>query len=187
MRLSACVMAAILIGGCGSEGDDAAAVPAQAPGAAVTVELPPELPGSAPQPQTEPEEEAPAPAAQEAKAEPEPAEKAEKAKPPVETAQKAVPAPEPSTPAAAGEESAEAAPSSEPTLVRARLPLSEAQLVRTIERIGYECGSVVGADRQEGEGEPVYRINCSSGAAYRGTTRNGRLFFRPWGSARSRR
>lgn len=185
MRLSACVMAAILIGGCGSEGDDAAAVPAQAPSAAVTVELPPELPESAPQPQAEPEKEAPAPAAQEAKAERESAEKSEKPKPPVETAQKAVPAPEPGP--AAAEESAKAAPSSEPTLVRARLPLSEAQLVRTIERIGYECGSVVGADRQEGEGEPVYRINCSSGAAYRGTTRNGRLFFRPWGSARSRR
>jgi hypothetical protein len=29
-------------------------------------------------------------------------------------------------------------------------------------------------------GQPVFRINCSSGAAYRGSTRNGRMYFRPW-------
>ena len=183
MRLSACVMAAILIGGCGSEADDAAVVPAQTGGRAVTVELPPELPEPALQPEAELGKEAPAPPVAEAKAAPQ---KAEKPEPRVETLQKAVPAPEPPAPGAA-EESAEAAQASEPALVPTRLPLSESQIAGTIERIGYECGSVVGADRQEGGGEPVYKINCSSGAAYRGTTRNGRLFFRPWGSPRSRR
>ena len=186
MRLSACVVAALLIGGCGSEADDPARGRTQTASKAVTVELPPELPESPPQPQAELKEEAPAPPAAEVEPEQKPAEEAEKPKQRVEPTETAVAAAEPPG-AAAAEEGAEAAPSAEPRLVRAPLPLSEAQLVRTIERIGFKCGSVVGADRQEGEGEPVYKINCSSGAAYRGTTRNGRLFFRPWGSAPSRR
>ena len=46
---------------------------------------------------------------------------------------------------------------------------------------------MVGADRQEGEGEPVYKINFLSSQAYRGTTRNGRLFVHPWSAGPSRR
>ena len=186
MRLSACVVAALLIGGCGSDTGDPAPAPTQTAGRAVTVELPPELPEPQAEPQVVPAKEEPAPAEPEAKAAAKSAEKAEKPKPRPEPVQEAAVTPEPPAPAAA-EASAEATPPSEPRLVRTQLPLSEAQVARTIERIGYECGSVVGADRQEGGGEPVYKINCSSGAAYRGTTRNGRLFFRPWGSNPSRR
>lgn len=184
MRLSACVVAAFLAASCGPASENGAPDPNATAGRAVTVELPPELPEPPPQSEAEPKKEEPPPAVEEKEAEPEPAEKAEKPKPRIEVAEKAVSAPEP---AASAEEPTETAPSSEPRLVRSQLPISEGALVRTIERIGYECGSVVGADRQEGEGEPVYKINCSSGASYRGTTRNGRLFFRPWGARPSRR
>jgi outer membrane biosynthesis protein TonB len=50
---------------------------------------------------------------------------------------------------------------------------------RTIDRIGFPCGRVVSSEAV-GSGQGTYKINCSSGEAYQGTTKRGHLFFRPW-------
>jgi hypothetical protein len=85
-------------------------------------------------------------------------------------------APAPETP------KAEAAPADEPEDVS--LPLPRATIARTIERIGYSCGSVASAARVEAAaGETAYKITCSSGQAYRASDRTGRFRFRKWGEA----
>jgi outer membrane biosynthesis protein TonB len=74
-----------------------------------------------------------------------------------------------------------AAASTEPALLPARPPLSDAAIVRTIERIGFACGEVVSSGKvADGGSDPSYRVNCSSGDSYRATNKNGRIFFRPW-------
>lgn len=87
------------------------------------------------------------------------------------------------TPPPAAAEIAIPQPSGEPAAQPARSPLPEPVLARTIERIGYSCGEVVGTERVEGPRGAVYRINCSSGETYRGTTKRGRMYFRRWASA----
>jgi hypothetical protein len=60
----------------------------------------------------------------------------------------------------------------------ASLPLPNAVIVRTIEKIGYPCGSIVSSSRLEGAaGSSDYRINCSSGSSYRASNRTGRYRF----------
>ncbi len=60
-----------------------------------------------------------------------------------------------------------------------RPPLGDAEIARTIDRIGFPCGRVVSSEAV-GSGQGTYKINCSSGEAYQGTTKQGHLFFRPW-------
>lgn len=63
----------------------------------------------------------------------------------------------------------------------ARLPLADATIARTIERIGYGCGRVVSTTAIDG-GSGVYRITCSSGDSYRAAPVRGRYRFRRLGS-----
>jgi outer membrane biosynthesis protein TonB len=60
-----------------------------------------------------------------------------------------------------------------------RPPLGDTEIARTIDRIGFPCGRVVSSEAV-GSGQGTYKINCSSGEAYQGTTKRGHLFFRPW-------
>ena len=180
MRLVITFLAAASLAGCGSpQGNSTVA----AEDAAVTVELPPEPPPApqraAPEPPSEPMEEAPpeTPKAEEPPAAPEPARTA----PP--------PAPKAEEPPAPAESAAPPSPPQEPAAPAARPPLGDAQIARTIDRIGYRCGSVVSASAADrnAAGQPVYRIACSSGEIYRGTNRGGRMFFRPWDARTSGR
>lgn len=62
--------------------------------------------------------------------------------------------------------------------VPAALPLSGAVIARTIDRIGYACGSVASAAPA---GEPgAYKITCSSGQSYQAKPVHGRYRFRRW-------
>jgi DnaJ-like protein len=59
----------------------------------------------------------------------------------------------------------------------AKLPLPNATIARTIERIGYRCGRVVSTSAVEGAAG-VYNIACASGDSYRATPLHGRYHFR---------
>ena len=91
------------------------------------------------------------------------------------------------TPAAAARSTAVAAgkppstgPREEVRLSPERRPLDYDQIALTLRRVGFECPQMVSAARVASAGGkgPVYRIACSSGSAYRGTVRRGRLVFR---------
>lgn len=86
------------------------------------------------------------------------------------------PAPRPKQEPPKPDAAADAAPS------EARLPVSREQAARTIDRIGFTCGEISSASRVEGGGEDAtyYKITCSSGDVYQGTSRDGRFRFRPW-------
>jgi len=56
-----------------------------------------------------------------------------------------------------------------------------ATIARTIQRIGYECGSVISASSIDGA-DGAFKITCSSGDAYRAALVGGRYHFRRWGS-----
>lgn len=60
-----------------------------------------------------------------------------------------------------------------------RPPLGDAEIARTIDRIGFPCGRVVSSEAVA-SAQGIYKINCSSGESYQGTTKQGHLFFRPW-------
>lgn len=66
-------------------------------------------------------------------------------------------------------------------LTSTKLPLPEATIARTIQRIGYGCGRVVSATGVEGE-DGVFKVTCSSGDAYRAAPVGGRYHFRRWAS-----
>jgi hypothetical protein len=110
-------------------------------------------------------------------AEPEPVPKAEAPAPPreeVKPARKEEPAEDTATPPLA--EKAKAPPP--PPAQGASPPLPNAVIVRTLEKIGYSCGSIVSSSKIEGApGSSDYRINCSSGASYRASNRTGRYRF----------
>ena len=75
-----------------------------------------------------------------------------------------------------------AAPDPAPvTVPAATLPLANATIARTIERIGYSCGRVVSATGIEGAAG-VFNITCSSGDTYRAAPVRGRYHFRRMGS-----
>jgi curved DNA-binding protein CbpA len=76
----------------------------------------------------------------------------------------------------AGTATLEPAPAAATT---ARLPLPNATIARTIERIGYACGSVASASAVDGA-EGVFKVNCSSGDSYRAAPVGGRYHFRRW-------
>jgi outer membrane biosynthesis protein TonB len=63
---------------------------------------------------------------------------------------------------------------------RASLPLPNAVVSRTIERIGYPCGEVTSSSAIESSSGPAYKVVCSSGETYRASTVHGRLRFRRW-------
>ncbi len=203
MRLPTFLSAAFLLSGCGSAIPNPAATQERvAASTSIIVDLPPEPVMAPPEPEVEvpsaevkPPEPAPEETQQEAadeappkKDETEPPEKKESGEKQEsaeknESAEKKGPA-EKKQPAA--EKPKEALPA-EARLVRAKAPLSDGQMARTIERIGYSCGKVVGTQRVEGQSEPMFRINCSSGETFRGSTKRGRLFFRRWSAGPSGR
>lgn len=164
------------LAGCGDRTPDRNAAPS---GGSVTINLPePSAPAADPAP-------APANVADENTqsnsiviAEAEPAPKADApAQKPVRKEVKPPPKAEPSKDAAApaAAEKREAPP---PPPKSAPLPLPNAVIVRTIEKIGYSCGSIVSSSKIAGaSGSSDYRINCSSGASYRASNRTGRYRF----------
>jgi len=64
----------------------------------------------------------------------------------------------------------------EPAADAATMPLSNSVVARTIERIGYSCGTVVSTTAAEASG--VYTVTCSSGHTYRAAPIHGRYRFR---------
>lgn len=194
-RLPSSLLAILLLGACGSSGSEPAAKEQASSG--VTLELP------APEPyRPEPERkasipEAPAPAAEnaDAVAPPEAPESA-----PVETkatekkaaekkaVEKKTDDEERSTApagAAQGEEKNAATAGRNKSDADAiptrpgRPPLDDAEIARTIDRIGFPCGRVVSSEAVA-SAQGIYKIDCSSGESYQGTTKQGHLFFRPW-------
>ena len=63
-----------------------------------------------------------------------------------------------------------------PQPVAASMPLSNATVARTIERIGYRCGSV--SSTTAGESAGVYNVTCSSGQSFQAKPVRGRYHFR---------
>ena len=61
----------------------------------------------------------------------------------------------------------------------AALPIAKRDIARTIQRIGYSCGSVDSAVPVDG-GAGVFKVTCSSGASYRAAPIRGRYHFRKW-------
>lgn len=70
-------------------------------------------------------------------------------------------------------------PAAEP--VAAAMPLPNRVIARTIERIGYSCGSVASTAPVEGAAAGVFKVTCSSGQSYRASPVNGRYRFKRWG------
>ena len=73
-----------------------------------------------------------------------------------------------------------AALTSEAASVPAALPLPNSVVARTIERIGYPCGTVASTSNVDGA-DGVFKVTCTSGAAYKATPVRGRYHFRRWG------
>lgn len=63
--------------------------------------------------------------------------------------------------------------------VPASMPLPNAIVARTIEKIGYSCGEV--ASVAAGSSAGVFKVTCSSGATYQATPVHGRYHFRKSG------
>lgn len=78
--------------------------------------------------------------------------------------------------AAAGEDPLAPAPA---PAVAADLPLPGKVVARTIERIGYSCGSVTSSSAIEGT-SGVFKVTCSSGQTYRAAPVHGRYRFKRW-------
>jgi hypothetical protein len=61
------------------------------------------------------------------------------------------------------------------------LPLPDAVIARTIEKIGYPCGAVASSARVDAAaGETAFKITCTSGQSYRASNRTGRYRFKQW-------
>lgn len=67
------------------------------------------------------------------------------------------------------------APATGSSAPAAELPLPPRTIARTIDRIGYSCGSVTGS---ESAGSGVFTISCSSGQKFRASPRSGRYRFK---------
>ncbi len=65
--------------------------------------------------------------------------------------------------------------------VAASLPLPNAVIARTIERIGYACGEVSSAVAIEGAAPGTFKVTCSSGHTYQAKPVRGRYRFKRWG------
>ena len=64
--------------------------------------------------------------------------------------------------------------------VAAKMPLPHRTVARTIDRIGYRCGSVASATAVEGAAG-VYKVDCTSGQSFQAKPVNGRYRFRRLG------
>ena len=73
---------------------------------------------------------------------------------------------------------ADPAPAGVEKAAAATLPVAATVMARTIERIGYACGSVASATPAEAAG--VYKVTCTSGDTYRAAPVHGRYRFRRW-------
>ena len=62
------------------------------------------------------------------------------------------------------------------------MPLPNATIARTIEKIGYSCGTVASIAAVEGASPGVFKVTCSSGQNYQATPVNGRYHFRKMGT-----
>ncbi len=62
-------------------------------------------------------------------------------------------------------------------MVEASMPLPNNVVARTIEKIGYSCGSVASTAAVEGA-SGVFKVTCSSGQSYQATPVHGRYRFR---------
>ncbi|HEX5238166.1 MAG TPA: hypothetical protein VFW39_06865 [Sphingomicrobium sp.] len=69
---------------------------------------------------------------------------------------------------------------SAPQPVAASMPLPNALVARTIDRIGYACGKVASADAVDGS-PGVFRVTCTSGQSYQASPVHGRYHFRKLG------
>jgi hypothetical protein len=65
-----------------------------------------------------------------------------------------------------------------PQPAAAKLPLSNAVIARTIDRIGYRCGEVASTATIEGAAPGTFKVICSSGQTYQATPLHGRYRFR---------
>lgn len=176
MRLPFHLIAALALGACGSSTPDDAT---QGNSSGVTVELPPPIPFE--QNEAEPaqanltSDEVPADLADDAATKIEEVAAKEKAPTVPKEADKPAPRAEPAAKSKAEDDAGDV------RLLPARVPLPDTEIARTIERIGFPCGTVVSSNRVDNPGgDAVYKIVCSSGASYQGTNKGGRLFFREW-------
>ncbi len=80
---------------------------------------------------------------------------------------------------AAGQAVTEAPPAE---TVAADMPLPNAVIARTIERIGYSCGQVASTTPVDGKASGTYKVTCTSGQSYQATPVRGRYHFRRWGN-----
>ena len=69
-----------------------------------------------------------------------------------------------------------------PPAVAARMPLPNATIARTIEKIGYPCGNVSSIAPVDAGGG-VFKVSCSSGHASRAAPTAGRYRFKKWSGA----
>ena len=67
---------------------------------------------------------------------------------------------------------------STPAPTPAALPLPKSVVARTIERIGYSCGSVVSTSAVDGGAPGTFSVTCSSGQTYQASPVHGRYRFR---------
>ena len=65
------------------------------------------------------------------------------------------------------------------TVTAASLPLPDATVARTIQRIGYNCGKI--ASTSAGEGSGVFTVTCTSGQSFQARPVRGRYHFRRLG------
>jgi len=65
-----------------------------------------------------------------------------------------------------------------PRPAAAKLPLSNAVIARTIDRIGYRCGEVASTAPVEGAAPGTFSVTCSSGQTYQAAPSHGRYRFR---------
>lgn len=69
---------------------------------------------------------------------------------------------------------------SQPRALATSLPLPDAVIARTIERIGYACGGVASATPVEVDDPGTYKVTCTSGQSYQARPVYGRYHFRRW-------
>jgi hypothetical protein len=75
---------------------------------------------------------------------------------------------------------ATASPEPAPAVTDAKMPLPNATIARTIERIGYSCGTVSNIVADAGPG--AFKVICSSGDSYRAAPIGGRYHFHRLGN-----
>jgi len=86
---------------------------------------------------------------------------------------------ESATEQAAAQDPLAPAPSPTPKVAAADLPLPGKVVARTIERIGYSCGSVTSSAAVDGT-PGAFKVTCSSGQTYRAAPVHGRYRFKRW-------